>query len=209
MKLLFVGSESSLNIDRVGGIESTMFELINFLIRKKHDVKIIIIDNVNTNAVVKKFATIDISYTQMNSEAVRKEILNNYDAVNFLQTPFENIFFALYFMFLKLTRKVYSTKFYFTYDSLNNSNYLQKVKLKLLINRTFVFSKRLEKNVKRITNNVTLLTPPVADYYFNIKRLDKSEKEKILFVGRISKDKGIDVVIEVFKNLPREKYLIN
>ena len=102
MKLLFVGSESSLNIDRVGGIESTMFELINFLIRKKHDVKIIIIDNVNTNAVVKKFATIDISYTQMNSEAVRKEILNNYDAVNFLQTPFENIFFALYFMFLKL-----------------------------------------------------------------------------------------------------------
>ena len=209
MKLLFIGSQVNLNLDKIGGIESTMFELIKYLIATKHDVKIILIDDSLQINSKFEFKNLDLPVFKMNLREARKEILKQYDVINFLQTPFENVFFTAYFLILRALGRVYSVKFYFTYSTLINSNYLQKIKLKLLINQTIVFSKRLEERALNYTKNVTYLSPPVADYYFQQSEHKNDQKIKLLFAGRLSKDKGIEIVIEVFKKLPRDKYSLN
>ena len=155
MKILFVGSRKNLNLNKIGGIESTMRVLIKFLISKKHQIKIVVIDNSQPENSVGEFNSLNIPILKMNANNARKEILQEYDVINFLQTPFENIIFTAYFLMLRAMGRIYSVKFYFTYSTLINSNYLQKLKLKLLINQTIVFSKRLEEKALTYTNNVT------------------------------------------------------
>jgi len=208
MKLLFVGSNANLNLNRIGGIESTIRELLFFLIERNNEIKVLLIDS-NLRKETKIESDLgEIPVLVTNIGEARKHLLQNFDVINFIQTPFGNPLFALFFLFYKLFRKTITTKFFFTYPSLNKSTFLQKVKLKLLIDHTFVFSKRLEKEAKKIVKNVTFLYPPVSKHYINPIEKKHSSKKSIFFAGRLSEDKGLDIVIKVFKDLPRENYYL-
>lgn len=206
MKFLFIGSKANLDLNRIGGIESTMRELLIFLKKANYDIQVLLIDNKIKEETKFRTEFGEIPVTITNVLEIRKHLFKNYDVINFLQTPFENPFFALYFLGYKVIRKQFTTKFFFTYPTLKNSTFLQKLKLRLLINHTFVFSKRLEILAKQVVKNVTLLYPPVSEHYFKQSLKKTDSKNRILFVGRLSKDKGIEIVINIFKNLPSNKY---
>ncbi len=141
-------------------------------------------------------------------KTIRKEIFKDFDIINFIQTPFENPFYSVRFLLMKSTKKVTTTKFFFTYPILAKYNFLQKLKIKFLIDHTFVFSKRLEVLAKLITNNVTFQYPPISQVYISKLAPPKGIKEKILFAGRLSRDKGLDVVLDVYKKLSKDKFYL-
>lgn len=208
MKFLFVGTKVNLDLNKIGGIESTMRELLVFLKKENYEIQVLLIDSeiIEESEFVTEFGKIPVKIT--NVFEVRKHLFKRYDVINFLQTPFNNPFFAIYFWGYKIFSKSITTKFYFTYPTLKEISFLQKIKLKLLINHTFVFSKRLENLAKDIVKDVTLLYPPVSNNYISSKAKKNTSKTKILFVGRLCSDKGLDIILNVFKNLPREKYYL-
>ncbi len=211
MKFLFVGTNANINLEKIGGIESTMRELLSFLKKKNHDVEVLIITNEFEEEKVVSTSFGEIAVKTKSTIEARKYLFNNFDVINFLQTPFTNPFFALKFLFYKNFNKVATTKLFFTYPTLFQTTFLQKLKLKLLIDTTFVFSKRLENFAKNIVNNVVFLYPPVAKQYIvaGKSRSEENYKKRILFIGRLSEDKGLDVVIDVFKTLPKDKFYLS
>ncbi len=205
MKFAFVGSRANLDLERIGGIESTMRELVFFLLRKKHIVHLLIIDNQNKEQKIISTEFGEIRIIIANIKGIRKEMITGFNVINFLQSPFNNPIYALYFALQKTFGKFITTKFFFTYPTLKNSTVLQNLKLKILIDETFVFSKRLERLAKQIVKNVTMIYPPVSDNFKNINNIE-NEKPKILFIGRLSKDKGLEVVKDIYSKLSRDKY---
>ena len=211
MKFLFVGTNANLNLERIGGIESTMREFLSFLKKENHDVEVLIIAQKSEK---EKFISTDFGDITVKSKSIaeaRKYLFKDFDVINFLQTPFTNPFFALKFLLYKSFNKVTTTKFFFTYPTLYKYTFFQKLKLKLLIDTTFVFSKRLENIAKKIVKNVVFIYPPVAEQYIVLEkeRNEENNQKRILFVGRLSKDKGLDIVIDVFKTLPKEKFYLS
>ncbi len=58
-----------------------------------------------------------------------------------------------------------------------------------------------------MTDRVYFLYPPIKKYFFNLKHSQpKNNKIRVMYAGRLSKDKGIDLVIDIFKCLDRNKY---
>ncbi len=210
MKFLFVGSEKNLDLDRIGGIESVMRELISFLVRQGNKVEILLINDDKKDKKVFITENGDVPIFIMKKSEARKYILGNFDVINFLQSPFENPFFALRFFLMKKMKNTLAVKLYFTFPTVNNIDIQQKMKLKFLIDKTLVFSKRMENKLKKITKDVTFLYPPVSEYYIKNKRNNrKKEKIEILFAGRLSRDKGLEIVIDVFKELPDSEFSKN
>ncbi len=207
MKLLFVGSKDNLDLERIGGIESVMRRLLDFLKQKDFDISVLVIDSVHKENQFYQSAYGKIPIRTTDVKSARKFLLTEkFDVINFLKTPFENPIFALKFLFVKFKSGTITTKLFFTYPTVANLTFLQKLKLKLLIDETFLFSKRLEKEIRKFNNNVTFLYPPVSERFFNKKHREKTSQKKILFVGRISADKGIEIVIDVFSNLDKRYF---
>ncbi len=205
MKILFVGSEVNSDLTKIGGIENTIRELIGELL-VDNEVTILIISNKRKKVPIElSSGKVVLNFEPKN--LVRKQLLKNWDVINFIQTPFENPIFFLAFLFRKLFGKVKTVKLFFTYPSLSNYSLMQKIKLNLLMDYTIVFSKRLETLAKKITSNVYFFYPPVsAEFLTKKRRIKNNEKIKILYAGRLSEDKGLGIVIEVFKELPSDKY---
>jgi glycosyltransferase involved in cell wall biosynthesis len=206
MNFLFVGSKANLDLNRIGGIESTMRELLFFLKKRNHDITVLLIDLKLKKETMIISDLVEITVITTSITLARKHLFKKYDVINFIQTPFENPFFALSFLVYKTIKKKVTTKFFFTYPTLKNSTFLQKQKLKFLIDHTFVFSKRMETLAKHIVENVTMLYPPVSEFYIKSSTRTTYSKTRILYAGRLSKDKGLDVLINVYKYLPRERY---
>lgn len=206
MKILFVGSQANLDLTRIGGIENTVKELVYSLIKYGHQVTVFIIKDGKTVTSEIKIENISIPIIFAPKNIVRKELFNDYSIINFIQTPFESPFFFIRFLFYKWVAKPKTIKFFFTYPSLAQYTFFQKMKLKLLIDITIVFSNRLRDLAEKITGNVKLLYPPIASHYYVHSKGNRGEKVKILFVGRLSYDKGLDIVLDVYKNLSRDKF---
>lgn len=207
MKFAFVGSKANLEITRIGGIESTIRELVLFL-NRNHEIHILVIDQHEKSEKVFPTEYGDINITTADIGTIRTKIISEYDVVNFLQSPFSNPFYACYFLFQKTFKAFITTKFFFTYPTLKNSTFLQDLKLKFLIDETFVFSKRLKNLAKTKTRNITMLYPPVSSKFKKGTKVS-SDKKSILFVGRLSYDKGLDIVIDVFKQLSNKSFSLS
>lgn len=212
MKFLFVGKDQ-IDFSKIGGIENSIKELANFLLKKGHKVIIFQIQDKNKHEVknyYKQYKKIKIYTGTINN--IRYKILQSkFDVINFVQTPFENIFFTLSFFLKKYFSNAISCKFFFTYPPFKHKyNYWQKFKYKFLIDKSFAFSRRLKNNISMKNHKAYFLYPPVSNHYSELNRIKgkKEKKIKILFAGRLSKDKGIEIVLNVFNKLDRRKYYL-
>ena len=209
MKFLFVGSYQ-IDFFNIGGIENSIKELAFFLLNNGHHITIFQIDKRKRGRIYleNKFGKLEIYYG--NKFAIRHRILiGKFDVINFIQTPFESIVFTFLFLIKKILTKTITCKFFFTYPPFKKHSFFQSIKYKYLIDKCFAFSKRLASEVQSKTRNVTILFPPVSMYYNDLpKKKEENSKTKILFAGRLSKDKGLDVVIDVYRNLDRNKYFL-
>jgi len=208
MKFLFVISDQT-DYFKIGGIENSVKELVLFLLKNGHQITIFQIGRKKSKVCYEdKFGKIDIYYGS--KFIIRCRILaGKFNVINFIQTPFESLVFILLFYIKKTLSKTITCKFFFTYPPFKKHSFFQSIKYKYLIDECFAFSKRLASEVQSKTRNVTFLFPPVSMYYNGLpKKKEENSKTKILFAGRLSKDKGLDVVIDVYRKLNREKYFL-
>jgi len=209
MKFLFVISNQT-DYFKIGGIENSIRELVSFLLKNGHQITIFQIGRKKGKVYSEdKFGKIEIYYGS--KFIIRCRILvGKFSVINFIQTPFENLVFILLFYIKKTLSKTITCKFFFTYPPFKKHIFFQSIKYKYLIDKCFAFSKRLASEVQSKTRNVTILFPPVSMYYNDLpKKKEENSKTKILFAGRLSKDKGLDVVIDVYRNLDRNKYFLS
>jgi len=201
MNILFFGSEANLDLYRTGGIESTVRRLIKFLVEYNHKIFVFVISSEKYKIDVKlEQGIITIVYDSV--ENLTNRLLNEkFHIINFLQTPFKNLFFLLKLLVKKKRDNILFIKWFFTYPPFKRNFFQQKIKHFLFIDRYIVFSKRLYESLYSLKReNVFLLNPPVPYEYY--KHANTRPKNKsICFTGRISEDKGIEIVIEVFKKL--------
>ncbi|MCD6241312.1 glycosyltransferase [Candidatus Bathyarchaeota archaeon] len=210
MRILFVVSSNSFDFHRLGGIETSIKELALFLVSEHNDVTIYQINKAKKGKaeITTDFRPITIHYGNI-SDIRKKLLLSKFDVINFIHTPFESMLFTVLFLVKKYLFKITTTKFFFTYPPFRKHDSFQVIKYKYLIDKCFTFSKRLMDEVKLRTSNVYFLVPPVSDYFFKLHGERKqNSKINIMYLGRLSKDKGLDLVIDIYQNLDRNRYCL-
>lgn len=208
MKFLFVGS-NQIDLYKIGGIENSIREFVFFLLKNNFKVTIFQIDQKRKGETYfnNKFGKLKIVYG--NKFTIRYKILfSKFDVINFVQTPFESIIFTILFFVKKTFSRTTMCKFFFTYPPFKKYHFFIFIKYNYLIDKCFTFSKRLTNEIKTNIGDATFLYPPVSMCFNDYRAKKKSEKIKILFAGRFSKDKGLDIAIDVFKKLNKEKFYL-
>lgn len=122
------------------------------------------------------------------------ETLEDYDFVHFTISPFQhkNSFLKWYL----LKRKVNSAITYYSYSELDSiRNLIKKIVVRSFFDFVIVHSKRSEKMYKKIHPDTHFLNPPVTRDFFNVYK--KRDPEHVSFIGRFSRDKGIDRVLGI------------
>ena len=201
MKLVFFGKDS-LNLMRKGGIESLMRRLISALAKNEHEVFVLVAHKtqkayfevaINKNKVIFIYGTVE--------DLQQKMLDMKYDVLNFLSTPFGDIRFLFRLLYKKRRENIYFCKLFFTYPVFKKNVRLQTLKHRFTINKYIAFSQRLFDDLNNNFPKKTYqLLPPVADIYFEEKKESKHLKKRIAFAGRISADKGMDIVLKVFEH---------
>ena len=206
MKIIFVGSQYHLSLERPGGIENVVFRLTEFLSERGHNVLLYIITKHNDKKYRRYFAP-EVSLRAGTKSQIRGMILrSDFDTIVFLGTFFESPLFLLLYLFKKQKDKFKSIKMFFTFPPFKTNNFLQKVKMDLCIDTAITFSSRLSEELrKKWHGQVLTLMPPVAQHYFRLNRIRHS-KPCIGYVGRLSKDKGIFLLKPIFEAFGAEEF---
>ena len=206
MKHCFVGLYKSIDMNRPGGVETVIRELTKALARGNNEIVVYIID-LGQNTVDRQ-TTNGVLIEKGNIDYIRTQLLKKtYDVVHFLHTPFNDPFFTLQFYFKKRKKAFLTTKFFLTYPIYRKYPFFEKIKYRYLIDKGIVFSKRLEIEAKKLTSDLIFLYPPVADIFFEMRTRRKAiDKTRIAFLGRLSNDKGLDMVIRIFRLLNPDHY---
>jgi|GEM_PF-3551796 len=208
MNIAFVGSSRTIDPFTLGGIQTIIKELASYLVKAKNDVTFYQIDRFKKGEHELETPTGIISIHYGSVGNLRKMLLTQYyDVINFIQTPFANPVFTVLFYLKKRIYGTTTTKFIFTYPPFRRAVFFQPIKYKWLIDKCYTFSWRLQKEVKSVTPHVCFLYPPVSDDFFQQRGTDRSKgKVCLMYSGRLSRDKGLDVVIDVFQRMDRQKY---
>ena len=208
MTIAFVGSSRTIDPFTLGGIQTIIKELASYLVKQGNDVTFHQIDRYKKGEHELETPTgiIPIHYGSVGD--IRKTLLTRrFDVINFIQTPFANPVFTIRFYLKKRVSRTTTTKFIFTYPPFRQAVFFQPIKYRWLIDKCYTFSWRLQEEVKSVTPHVCFLHPPVSDVFFRHRRTDTSKnKACLMYSGRLSRDKGLDVVIDVFQRMDRQKY---
>ncbi len=206
MKVLFVGTEINSLPNKIGGIESTLRELINYLLSQSVEVELIIFDQSE-----EKRETIELPKgTFVVIRSNRKNLFGNVfisgcNCIVFLQTPFENPYYTFKFFIWKKRRAISCVKMFFTYPPLKGNLFLQRLKMFFLIDKSIVFSNRIYNSLPLFKCQKYLLTPPVSEN-FVCETKEVIMKSRILFIGRLAREKGIEKVTDTFRELDSNRY---
>ena len=206
MKHCFVGLNKSIDMNRPGGVETVIRELTVALTRQNNEIVVYVIDPKQKAVDSQRINGVLIE--KGNIGYIRTQLLKKtFDVVHFLHTPFNDPFFTLQFYFKKRGEAFLTTKFFLTYPIYRKYPFFEKIKYRYLIDKGIVFSKRLEIEAKKLTSDLIFLYPPVADIFFDMRNRRKTiDKTRIAFLGRLSSDKGLDMVIRIFRLLNPKHY---
>ncbi len=210
MKIAFYAYYESFDYYKIGGTDSFIRRLVGELISLNKNISVEYVLYGSKTRQISINNNLNLNYISSFSEALQYLDNNQYDHIittwlllkdrkvfnkfvkNFQKnTTFHNI---LFFYPDTIPKKI--TKFYeLTFYKINGKN--------------FIVSNRQEKLYNLYTKNLTLMYPPVPSSYFMPNKISKNENKKLrlTFLGRIDPRKGINEVIELYKNLSKlDKY---
>jgi glycosyltransferase involved in cell wall biosynthesis len=208
LRVLFWSSEANFDFYRRGGIESTIRRLIDFLLQNRHEIHVFI---VSERDLEKRYsyrkANLILTYGAV-ADLKKRALANDFDVINFLQTPFGDPVFLFRLLATKRRNQTKFIKLFFTNPPFKNNAWLQWLKHLLLIDVYIAFSTRLYERLSTpLKRRVFHLNPPVGEAYFRMANRPEASRS-VWFVGRLSEDKGLDIVLSVFRQLREEKGIL-
>ena len=95
MKIAFFGSDKNTDIFRVGGIESILRRLIGFLLENGHEIYVFVMSSHRLEKQI-EFTNGRLTLFYDETQNLRRKLLNSdFQVINFLSTPFSNIYFLI------------------------------------------------------------------------------------------------------------------
>ena len=199
MKVLMVSPSQT----GIGGISNHVRGLSKFLLNKKQNVKIISSENTFT-IPIKKLKNPSF----MISSLIKTKFSGNFDIIH-AHHPIASLSF-----------KASSAKKIVTFHGV----YSKQIKL-LHGNTASTFSNKYEKNALKWADAITAGSKESYEYYsklgFNVHyipnaidltslptQINKKYEKQIIFVGRLSREKGTESLIEISKILPAQYRLL-
>lgn len=211
MNIVFWGATTSFNVFRIGGIESVINRLSRYFVQLGHSVTIYQIDSEINETIHLRIGDEFITVmTSTRKQCFHHFFLHHHDVIYFVQTPFENAWLTFRYYIKKKREGFKTVKLFFTYPAHRGNIILETIKYRFLIDYCVAFSERLRISVSKFCKCNLRVYPPVSAEFFEMRQnRTKSNRIRILFIGRLSHDKGLDVVISVFQKLNRKKFKIS
>ena len=185
-----------------GGFEKSLFRFVNYLLNNKYDVKLIVTEskgemyNDFNQLSLLNLSFIDNKVIKLYKLLKNKSITNIF---NFCEKYTQAIIPFLPKK-IKITSVIRTSDQYFINLMTSNDNY---------INNYICNSPQLKKNIKKKTIKKVYLIPNGIELVDN-KRLNDNKPSlnffSILFVGRFSREKGIDKLIDLATRLKFNNY---
>ena len=201
MKVAFFGLKNFFDYYQIGGFESYVRRIALEMAHNGDEVDYVIYGSRQTEET-KIMTNIRLRYFQSFEEAIQA-LSESYDHVIRIWLTRRDR--PKYILFCRKLSN--STKFH--YALLTWPDSIIKRKLKFIEVKIVSFngiiicaSFRLFRAIKKWVKNAVFIFPPVPeDYFINIAEKPKNERIKITFLGILSTNKGIEEVIELFKEL--------
>ncbi|MFZ5908147.1 MAG: glycosyltransferase family 4 protein [Nitrospirota bacterium] len=201
MRLAFLGIKNSFDYFQIGGVESFVRRITKQLIHHNIEVDYIFYE-ANQEKAICPYQGLNLRYFKLFENAL--EVLDSsYDNVVEIYLLLKHR--AKYASFRKNTAA--KTSFHFIYfgwpDSLiKRKLYFSEARLFPYNGKLFCISKRQYEYVSKWSKNVVYILPPVPeDYFLEPNEKPRNDKLKVTFLGRIDPGKGINDVIEIFREL--------
>lgn len=204
-KILFFGTAASFGYDRIGGTDSFLRRVIH-AVEGQFDVEIHgVFYGSDEPTVVRPVGETELHYVASLKDAL--SVLDGWtdaDVVTTRLDPTDRLRFARYRRYHR--RHTYHSLEFFYPESpvLRTLKFLQH-RLLPYDGTVFCVSRRLEEAVGRYASDTVYLPPPVDESFFRTPE-EKSTDETIslTFVGRIDPRKGIEEVIDLYRELAAE-----
>ncbi len=202
MKIGFWGRES-LDLFNKGGIGSVIRRLLKVLAIHHHTITVMVISEQQKrfSVAIESVAITFIYDTEKNLEQLLLQ--QRFDVLNFLHFSLKHPLFLVKLWSKKKQENTLFYRLFFTYPVFKHYKSIQRIKYLFLFDKFIGFSTRLHQDLANLyPKRAYLQLPIIPEHYFNMAP-PLTTTLNIAFVGRISKDKGLDVVIEVFKTLQK------
>lgn len=142
------------------------------------------------------------------------KFINKYDVIHFHNVWSVKVAILAYFAHKVSVKVIFSSHGYLDTWSMNKSIYKKKAFLYFVMQRLILRSNFFFSNIgeyldckKKIKFSNTFVIPNGIEtslYKFDSKK--KSEKKKIIFFGRIHEKKGIEILLNAIKELPKDYF---
>lgn len=202
MKIAFIGFENSFDYFQIGGVESFVRRLAFGFNRERIEVDYILYGCAENKEL--RLGGLTFRYFKSLKDALGL-VSRKYDQViTIYLLPKDRLRYAFF------RRKHNGIKFHFIYfswpDSLIKRRlYFAEARFFPYNGKLFCISKRQYEHVSKWAKNAVYLLPPVpTDYFLKPEEKPVNNRIKVNFLGRIDPRKGINEVINIFKELKRD-----
>ena len=201
MKIVFVGSGKQTDPFKIGGIENSVQRLINYLVVERNSVMLLLVSNKQKKIV---YDTVNNCKIYSGSKTMLRRLIlsQSFDVIIFVETIFQSPIFLIRFLLKKKRDNFQSIKLFYTFPPFKPSLFLQKMKMKLCIDVSIAFSKRIaDEIVNQWKGRTKLIYPPVSQEFF-LKKIQRNKRKiSVGYVGRLSTEKGILLLKDIFEKL--------
>lgn len=207
MRIIFFGSKDNCDPAKIGGSESIVRRLAMGLSSKSHSVAVIMY-GANEKKSINNFLGYDLrlKYCCSFSDSLRELTDTGCDLV--IETYIHKSYYPQYLAFKRRNCKSIRFSIIFMTAAHNSLKRWFRSKLRTMFCSTvFGVSSKLVNELQRDGVSAIWLPPPVPDQYFCSPENNGKTKTVISYLGRITPDKGLSVLVSILSSLPRSEQI--
>ena len=209
-----------------GGAGNSVFSLVKNLDKRKYSINIICLGKCHYKYEISNYAKIyELKYertifAQKKLSYIIKKITFKYRKNIFISNFFYvNVLISLFQKNKKNLKYIFTERTTLTelYTYFGAIDFLKKLIIKILVKLFYKKAYLIISNSKKVSKEIQQFTSAKSIYiypgsYKNVKYKKKYHKDKklnIIWVGRLSEEKGIEDVLNALNELKKDKYLLN